>query len=41
MFDRQIIAAYRHFICLRSGEFESRRFSIGEAILEVYYEFFA
>jgi hypothetical protein len=40
MFDR-IIAAQHHFICLRSGEFESRKFSIGEAILEVYYEFFA
>jgi hypothetical protein len=40
MLDR-IVAAYRHFICLRSSEFESRRFSIGEAILEIYYEFFA
>lgn len=37
----QIISAYRYFICLRSGEFESRQFSIGEAIVEVYYEFFA
>ncbi len=40
MFDR-IIAAHYHFICLRSGEFESRKFSIGEAILEIYFEFFA
>jgi hypothetical protein len=40
MFAR-LIAAYRHFICLRSGEFECRKFSISEAILEVYYEFLA
>jgi hypothetical protein len=40
MFER-LIAAYRHFICLRSGEFESRQFSVGEAIIEVYYELFA
>jgi hypothetical protein len=36
----RLIAAHRHLICLRSGEFEARKFSIGEAILEVYYEFF-
>lgn len=36
-----LTSAYRHFTCLRSGEFESRRFSIGEALLEVYYEFFS
>jgi hypothetical protein len=36
-----IIAAYRHLICLRSGKFECRKFSIGEALLEVYYEFLA
>jgi hypothetical protein len=40
MFDR-IIAAHYHFICLRSGEFESRQFSVIEAILEIYFEFFA
>jgi hypothetical protein len=40
MFDR-LISAYRHFICLRSGKFESRQFSISEAIVEVYFEFFA
>jgi hypothetical protein len=40
MFAR-LIAAYRHFICLRSGEFESRQFPVGEAIIEVYYELFA
>ncbi len=40
MLDR-LISAYRHFICLRSGEFESRQFSFGEAILEIYYELFA
>jgi hypothetical protein len=40
MFDR-LTSAYCHFICLRSGEFESRKFSISEAILEVYFEFFA
>ena len=40
MFAR-LIAAYRHFICLRSGEFKSRQFSVSEAIIEVYYELFA
>ena len=40
MFDR-IVDAYRHFICLRSGEFEARRFSVGEAVLEIYCEYFA
>lgn len=40
MFAR-LTSAYRHFICLRSGEFEARRFSVGEAIIEVYYELFA
>ncbi|WP_281261399.1 hypothetical protein [Chamaesiphon polymorphus] len=40
MLDR-LISAYHHFICLRSGEFESRQFSVSEAIIEVYYEFFA
>jgi hypothetical protein len=38
MFDL-IVAACHHFICLLSGKFESRRFSISEAILEVYFEF--
>jgi hypothetical protein len=37
----RLISAYRHFICLRSGEFECRQFSVAEAILEIYYEFFA
>jgi hypothetical protein len=37
----RLTSAYRHFICLRSGEFESRQFSVGEAILEIYYELFA
>ncbi|PSB57061.1 hypothetical protein C7B77_09685 [Chamaesiphon polymorphus CCALA 037] len=36
----RIISACRHFVCLRSGEFESRHFSFSEAIVEVYYEFF-
>jgi hypothetical protein len=40
MFAR-LISAYHHFICLRSGEFEARQFSVGEAIIEVYYEFYA
>jgi hypothetical protein len=37
----KIIAAHKHFICLRFGEFEDRQFSISEALLETYYEFFA
>jgi hypothetical protein len=37
----RLISAYRHFICLRSGELEHRQFSIGEALLEIYYEFIA
>ena len=37
----KLIAARQHFICLLNGEFEDRRFSIGEALIEVYYEFFA
>jgi hypothetical protein len=40
MFTR-LTCAYRHFICLRSGEFECRQFSVSEAIIEVYYELFA
>ncbi|AFY92552.1 hypothetical protein [Chamaesiphon minutus] len=40
MFDR-LTSAYRYFICLRSSEFESRQFSVIEAILEIYFEFFA
>lgn len=36
----KLIAARQHFICLLNGEFENRQFSIGEALLEVYYEFF-
>ncbi len=36
----RIIAARKHFICLLNGEFENRRFSIGEALIEVYFEFF-
>jgi hypothetical protein len=40
MFDR-LTSAYRHFICLRSSEFESRQFSVIEATLEIYFEFFA
>ena len=34
-------AAHKHFICLLNGEFENRQFSIGEALIEIYYEFFA
>jgi hypothetical protein len=37
----KLTAAYQHFICLLNGEYENRRFSIGEALIEVYYEFFA
>jgi hypothetical protein len=37
----KLIAARQHFICLLNGEFENRQFSISEALLEVYYEFFA
>ena len=37
----KIVAAHKHFICLRLGEFEDRQFSISEALLETYYEFFA
>jgi hypothetical protein len=37
----KLTAAYQHFIYLRNGEFENRRFSIGEALIEIYYEFFA
>ncbi len=36
----RLIAARQHFICLLSGEFENRKFSIGEALIEVYFEFF-
>ena len=36
----RIIAARQHFICLLNGEFENRKFSIGEALIEVYFEFF-
>ncbi len=37
----RIISAYRHYVCLRSGEFEARQFSIPEALIEIYFEFFA
>jgi hypothetical protein len=37
----KLTAACNHFICLRNGEFENRHFSIGEALIEVYYELFA
>jgi hypothetical protein len=37
----KLIAARQHFICLLNGEFENRKFSIGEALIEVYYEFLA
>ena len=37
----KLIAACKHFASLRKGKFENRRFSIGEALIEVYYEFFA
>ena len=37
----RLIAARQHFICLLNGEFENRRFSISEALIEVYYEFVA
>jgi hypothetical protein len=37
----KLIAAHNHFICLLNGEFENRHFSITEALVEVYYEFFA
>jgi hypothetical protein len=40
MFDR-LITAYRHFLCLRRGEYEQRKFSILEAITEIYFELFA
>ena len=36
----RLIAARKHFICLLNGEFENRRFSISEALIEVYFEFF-
>ncbi len=36
----KLIAARQHFICLLNGEFENRQFSISEALIEVYYEFF-
>jgi hypothetical protein len=36
----KLLAARQHFICLLNGEFENRQFSIGEALIEVYYEFF-
>jgi hypothetical protein len=36
----RLIAAHKHFICLLNGEFENRRFPIGEALIEVYFEFF-
>ena len=36
----KLIAARQHFICLLNGEFENRHFSIGEALIEVYYELF-
>lgn len=37
----KLTAARKHFICLLNGEYENRRFSIAEALIEVYYEFFA
>jgi hypothetical protein len=37
----KLTAARQHFICLLNGEYENRRFSIIEALIEVYYEFFA
>jgi hypothetical protein len=37
----KLTAAHQHFICLRNGKFENRRFSISEALMEIYYEFFA
>jgi hypothetical protein len=40
MFDR-LTNAYRHFLCLRRGEYEQRKFSILEAITEIYFELFA
>ncbi len=36
----RLIAARRHFICLLNGEFENRQFSISEALIEIYFEFF-
>jgi hypothetical protein len=36
----RLIAARKHFICLLNGEFENRQFSIAEALIEVYFEFF-
>ena len=36
----RLIAARKHFTCLLNGEFEKRKFSIGEALIEVYFEFF-
>jgi hypothetical protein len=36
----RLIAARKHFICLLNGEFENRKLSIGEALIEVYFEFF-
>jgi hypothetical protein len=36
----KLTAARKHFICLLNGEYENRRFSIAEALIEVYYEFF-
>jgi hypothetical protein len=36
----KVITARKHFIALRHGEFENRQFSIGEALIEIYYEFF-
>ena len=36
----KLIAARQHFIYLLNGEFENRKLSIIEALIEVYYEFF-
>jgi hypothetical protein len=37
----KLVTAQQHFICLINGEFENRKFSVKEALVEIYYEFFA
>ena len=36
----RIVNAYQYFLDLRSGKYECRRFSICDAIIDTWYEFF-
>jgi hypothetical protein len=36
----KIPAACKYFVTLRAGDFEQRKFSFWEALIDTYYEFF-